>query len=232
MTQGAVSRHVATLEAWLGVKLFERAHQGIALTPSGAAYFATVRAAFEQIDRGTKQLRQLPDDRRLRIKLPPTFAIRWFVPRLARFHALHPGIDVQITTSHDPVDFDRDELDAGIHSERQPPTGPGVRLLFGETLVIVCSPALLERGPPLRTPADLADHVLLCSTHRPNDWPTWLAAAGIDSINGKGMSRKSLVYWRVRFRELPVGTQVAVEFVRDGRRKTANLLLADRIPPE
>jgi LysR family glycine cleavage system transcriptional activator len=216
VTQGAVSRHVATLEGWLGVRLFERAHQGIALTPSGAAYYATVRAAFDQIDRGTRQLRQLPDDRRLRIKLPPTFAIRWLVPRLARFHALHPRIDVQITTSHEPVDFDRDELDAGIHSERKPPTGPGFRLLFGETLTPVCSPALLERGPPLETPADLANHVLLCSTNRPNDWPTWLAAAGVDSINGNNglkFENAALAYQAAVDR---LGVMVALlPFVRD-----------------
>jgi LysR family glycine cleavage system transcriptional activator len=184
VTQGAVSRHIATLEGWLKVQLFERGRQGIQLTPSGAAYFESVRSALDQIDRSTRQLRQTPDDRRLRIKLPPTFAIRWLVPRLARFHALHPRIDVQITTSHERVDFNRDELDAGIHSERKPPTGPGFRLLFGETLVPVCAPALLERGPPIREASDLAHHVLLCSTHRPNDWPTWLAAAGEDAVNG------------------------------------------------
>jgi LysR family glycine cleavage system transcriptional activator len=184
VTQGAVSRHIATLEGWLGVRLFERANPGIVLTPSGAAYFETVRAALDQIDRSTRQLQQVPDERRLRIKLPPTFAIRWLVPRLARFHAMHPRIDVQITTSHRRVDFAREELDAGIHSERQPPSGPGFCRLFGEILVPVCAPALLEQGPSLKKASDLANHVLLCSINRPNDWPTWLAAAGIGDING------------------------------------------------
>ncbi|HEY4065832.1 MAG TPA: transcriptional regulator GcvA [Burkholderiaceae bacterium] len=184
VTQGAVSRHIATLEGWLKVQLFERGRQGIQLTPSGASYFESVRSALDQLDRSTRELRQMPDDRRLRIKLPPTFAIRWLVPRLARFHALHPQIDVQITTSHERVDFARDELDAGIHSEAKPPTGPGFRLLFGELLVPVCAPALLKNGPPLNEPRDLANHVLLCSTHRPSDWPTWLNAAGATTING------------------------------------------------
>ena len=125
-----------------------------------------------------------PADNLLRLKLPPTFAIRWLVPRLAAFHALHPSIDVQITTSHDRADFDREDIDACIHSEPQPPTTPGFRRLVGEMLLPVCSPRLLERGPPLAGPADLDRHVLLCSLNRPDDWPAWLRAAGVPHIDG------------------------------------------------
>ena len=186
VTQGAVSRHVATLEGWLRLPLFERARHGIRLTAAGQAYFDTARAALDQIDYGTRQLQAGPDERRLRIKLPPTFAIRWLVPRLARFHALHPRIDVQITTSHERADFAREDVDVSIHSEPTPPTGPGFRRLFGETLVPVCAPGLLANGPALTRPADLAHHVLLCSMNRPKDWPAWLAAAGAPQIDGNG----------------------------------------------
>jgi LysR family glycine cleavage system transcriptional activator len=184
VTQGAVSRHIGALEDWLKVRLFERGRHGIQLTPPGQAYFANVRAALDQIELGTRQLEQSPDERRLRIKLPPTFAIRWLIPRLARFHALHPEIDVQITTSHQRADFEREDVDVSIHSEPTPPQGPGYRRLFGETLLPVCAPGLLERGPPLKKADDLAKHVLLCSMNRPNDWPAWLAAAGAKRVDG------------------------------------------------
>jgi LysR family glycine cleavage system transcriptional activator len=186
VTQGAVSRHVATLEAWLNLKLFERGRHGIELTPAGQAYFGSVRGALDQIDYGTRQVQAASIPDRLRIKLPPTFAIRWLVPRLARFHARHPTLDVQITTSHQRADFRQENVDVSIHSEPTAPEGPGYRRLFGETLVPVCSPALLEGGPPLSRPADLSRHVLLCSMNRPNDWPAWLAAAGGSQIDGNG----------------------------------------------
>ena len=51
-------------------------------------------------------------------------------------------------------------------------------------LLPVCSPDLLKHGPPLDKPRDLAQHVLLCSLHRPHDWPTWLAAADVSGIDG------------------------------------------------
>ncbi|HZQ60151.1 MAG TPA: transcriptional regulator GcvA [Casimicrobiaceae bacterium] len=184
VTQGAVSRHVAALEKWLGIKLFTRTQRGIELTPKGSVYFRTLRGALDQIDYGTRQLQQTPDENTLRLKLPPTFAIRWLVPRLARFLAADRQIDVQITTSHQPVDFDREDVDACIHSGAAPPPDAVSRRLFGEILLPVCSPALLGRGPPLAQPADLAQHVLLCSLHRPQDWPTWLAAARISDIDG------------------------------------------------
>ena len=183
VTQGAVSRHVRALEHWLGTQLVERAQHGIRLTAAGTSYLRALRGALDQIDHATRQLQQSPDESLLRLKLPPTFAIRWLVPRLARFHARHPRIDVQITTSHERADFDREDIDACIHSEPEPPAGPGFRRLVGEVLLPVCSPRLLEREP-LQTPADLARHVLLCSLNRPDDWPAWLAAAGVPDVDG------------------------------------------------
>ncbi|CAM3397294.1 transcriptional regulator GcvA [Bordetella sputigena] len=184
VTQGAVSRHVASLEDWTKARLFVRGRHGIELTGPGVAYFRTVKAALDQIEQATRQLQQQPDERCLRIKLPPTFAIKWLVPRLARFHAARRDIDVQITTSHLRADFDREDVDISIHSETQPPTGPGYRRLFGEILLPVCAPGLLNKEPRLERPADLANHVLLCSLNRPKDWPAWLAAAGVGHIDG------------------------------------------------
>lgn len=197
VTQGAVSRHIATLESWLDIPLFERGRHGIRLTPAGQAYHASMRVAFDQIEHGTRQLQRSSDAWLLRVKLPPTFAIRWLIPRLARFHALHPRIDVQITTSHKPADFDRDDVDVSIHSEPLPPEGPGYRLLFRETLLPVCAPALLQRAPRLKAPGDLAHHTLLGSLNRPQDWPAWLEAAGaldIDTNRGLKFENAAMAY--------------------------------------
>jgi LysR family glycine cleavage system transcriptional activator len=184
VTQGAVSRHVASLEHWIGAKLLTRTARGVEMTAKGQTYFRTLRRALDDIDAATRRVQKHREENVLRLKLPPTFAIRWLVPRLASFHALHPQFDVQITTSHDTVDFDRDDVDAYIHSEREPPASPGFRRLFGETLLPVCSPQLIKRGPKLRKPRDLAKHQLLCSLNRPRDWPAWLAAAGVPDIDG------------------------------------------------
>ena len=182
VTQSAVSRHVGALEDWLGVKLFFRRQRGIELTARGEAYFRALSSSLDQIDHATRRVRDNADETLLRLKLPPTFAIRWLAPRLARFKALHPKIEMQITTSHNPGDFEREDVDVFVHSEFGAPSGEGYRRLFGEVLMPVCSPRLLQNGLPLREPADLARHVLLSSTNRPRDWPLWLAGAGAPSL--------------------------------------------------
>ena len=234
VTQGAISRHVATLEKWLGVKLFARTQRGIELTPKGGVYFRVLRGALDQIDHGTRQLQQRPDEKTLRLKVPPTFAIRWLVPRLAGFHALNRHSDVQITTSHQPVDFDREDVDACIHSGPTPPTGVRWRRLFGETLLPVCSPGLLQRGPALREPVDLGRHTLLCSLHRPLDWPTWLAAAGITDVDGNSGLKfeNSALAYQATIDEL--GVVVAQRAVIDEDLRAGRLVapLALRVPTE
>jgi LysR family glycine cleavage system transcriptional activator len=197
VTQGAVSRHIAGLERELGTPLFLRRHRAVELTVKGSAFFHALRDAFDRIEDAARQAQPPAAGKTLRIKLPPTFAIRWAVPRLARLHALDRTIDVQITTSHAHVDFEREEVDVAIHSGREPPSGVVAKRLFGETLLPVCSPALLTGSRILKSPTDLAGHVLLCSLHRPDDWPTWIAAAGlsgIDGNNGLKFENSSLAY--------------------------------------
>lgn len=185
VTQSAVSRHVAALEDWLGVKLFFRRQRGIELTARGEAYFRALSSSLDQIDHATRRVRDNADETLLRLKLPPTFAIRWLAPRLYRFKARHPEIELHVTTSHSPGDFEREDVDVFVHSEFGAPSGEGYRRLFGEVLMPVCSPRLIENGTPLAAPADLAKHVLLASTNRPRDWPLWLAGVGEPALQAQ-----------------------------------------------
>ena len=182
VTQSAVSRNVSILEDLLGAKLFFRRQRGIELTARGEAYFRTLSTALDQIDNATRRVRDDADETLLRLKLPPTFAIRWLVPRLHAFKALHPQIEVQVTTSHNPGDFEREDVDVFVHSEFGAPPGDGYRRLFGEVLTPVCSPRLLAGAAPLEQAEDLARHTLLSSSNRPRDWPLWLAAAGLPTL--------------------------------------------------
>ncbi len=181
VTPGAISRHVLKLESYLGAKLFIRAHAQVELTLSGQSYLLEIREAFERISQATTTTRTTGlNERLLRITVPPTCAARWLVPRLAHFHAEHPQISIQLTTSHNAVDFGRDDVDAAIQYGRD--VGPELtaQRLFDEVLLPVCSAAVAEQKPVLRRPRDVIRHVLLHSIRRPNDWPDWFAGAGVD----------------------------------------------------
>lgn len=183
VTPGAVSRQIEALEDSLGLRLFERLHRKVELTSSGRLFMSEVSPALQRIAFAAEMLWEGQDNRVLRVKLPPTCAIRWFVPRLARFHAVYPDISVQVTTSHDPVDFEREPIDAAIYWGEALPRGlAGVRL-FGEQLVIVCSPKLLERHGARAIPVQaLPDFVLLHSMRRPDDWRFWFIQAGLPDV--------------------------------------------------
>jgi LysR family glycine cleavage system transcriptional activator len=180
VTPGAVSRHVRKLEQSLGASLFNRGAGQVELTAEGIVYLAQIRTAFEQISEATAAARSHgANERLLRIHVPPTCAARWLVPRLVHFHADHPDISIQLTTSHDPVDFARDDVDAAIQYGPGVPSSLEGQALFPEVLLPVCSPRLAGRAPRVRAPHDLVGHVLLHSIRRPNDWPDWLSAAGV-----------------------------------------------------
>ena len=122
VTQSAVSRHVGALEDWLGVKLFFRRQRGIELTARGEAYFRSLSSALDQIDHATRRVRDNADETLLRLKLPPTFALRWLAPRLALQQYWQRQIELappQIMTLAHLSRFA--DVASALHSARQGP---------------------------------------------------------------------------------------------------------------
>jgi LysR family glycine cleavage system transcriptional activator len=121
VSQSAVSQQIRTLEADLGVSLFRRSGPRIALTPEGANLAAGLRAGFAEIHRAVESVR-----RRRRpivtVSLLPTLAVRWLIPRLERFNAAHPGIEIRLATSVAPPLPDGNDVDIAIRPD--PPPDP------------------------------------------------------------------------------------------------------------
>lgn len=180
LTQGAVSRQVAGLETQIGVKLFERVRQRVALTPAGAAYAVEVRAALRQISSATLNVMAFRGAGGvLNLAILPTFGTRWLIPRLPRFTEAYPNVTINFATRVRPFDFAREGHDAAIHFGG--PAWPGARLhrLMGEEIIPVASPALVARHR-LAEPADVLGVPLLQQATRPRAWEQWLSEAGLD----------------------------------------------------
>jgi len=201
VTPGAVSRQVKALEDWLGTRLFLRRHKQVSLTPEGRAYLEAIGGPFEAIAAATERLAADRRARPLAICSYPTFAIRWLLPRWARFYDRHPEIDVQLTTSLQPLDLANAPYDAAVQVSAEPAAWKGMRWLkLAEVALIpVCGPAL---AATLRRPADLARHTLLHGAPRPDDWARWLACAGVDGLDARAGPR---------FESLNLAFQAAIE---------------------
>ena len=196
VTQAAVSQQVKALEDRLGLSLFRRLNRALRLTDAGQSLFAAANQALDIVAAAVSRLSRLEGAGALTVSTLDSIAVTWLVPRLSRFRELHPDIDVRITTTDRLVDFDRDDVDMAIRYGRGTWPGHSVVRLMSEELFPVCSPALLAKGPPLETPADLRHHTLLHDSMR-EDWRMWLMAAGVggvvDATHGPAFQRSNLV---------------------------------------
>lgn len=185
LTQGAVSRQVAVLEAFLGVPLFKRTQHGMVLTPAGADYARHVRQRLDALERDAVELmgRRGQGDS-LTLAAVPTFATRWLIPRLPGLAAEQPDLLVHIETRTRPFLFTDTGIDAAIWAgtpqQRQQWAGTQATHLMDEDVLPVCSPHLL-RNTQAVTPDELAEMPLLQQATRPEAWRQWFDAQGVNA---------------------------------------------------
>ncbi len=176
VTHGAISHQIKSLESDLGVRLVERAGRGVRLTEEGERFAARVRAAFAELVTGVQEVADRANPRQLRVSIAPSLAARWLLPRVGRFQAAHPDIDLVVSSSIALVDFQRDDADVGIRYGFGRWEGVRVEHLLDDAFFPVCSPRIAGGVP--RRPADLARYTLLRADDEP--WRPWFEAAGLD----------------------------------------------------
>ena len=181
LTHSAVSQQVAELESRIGFPLFDRRGRRVHLNAAGQALLRHVAPALAQVDDGVQAAAAAAQGaaQGLRVTMLPSFAQRWFLPRLGLWRARHPGIPIEIEASANLVDLQRDGFHAAIRTGRGPWPGlVGERLYESPTpFIAVASPEVARR---LRggKPADLAREPLLGDAEV---WEEWFAGAGVRS---------------------------------------------------
>ena len=202
VTSAAVSHQIRTLEDYLGVQLFRRYNRALELTEVAKAALPKLGEGFDCLAQAVAQLRSQPGGGPLTVSAAPSFASRWLMPRLHRFIAAHPEIDVRISARMRRVSVDgkggvaeRATVDAWLADS-------DVALLYGQgnlpglkveqlvdlSITPICSPKLLQGEHPLREPADLCHHLLLHDDtgalfdNEPY-WARWLRAAGVTDVD-------------------------------------------------
>ena len=158
------------------------------LTDAGQAALPELRDGFAKLARGVDRVRAFDARGVLTLSVEPSFAARWLVRRLDRFHTVQPDIDIRMDATYRIVNLEREQVDIAIRFG----TGqqPGLRSdkLFKEDISPVCSPALLEGDHPLRRPNHLRWHTLLHDESDTQDetwpdWQMWLRVAGLPDID-------------------------------------------------
>ncbi|WP_440533473.1 LysR substrate-binding domain-containing protein [Variovorax sp. YR566] len=186
LTPAAVSYQIKEIEDQLGVVLFTRTSRSIQLTPAGAVLFEATADALDTLHRAAGRARKLTRNAaHLRVSLSARFATNWLLPRLPQFRAANPGLELTFDITDTLRDFEADDIDIAIRFGTGSYEGARADRLFDTLIVPVCSPRLIETGPPLNEPRDLLHHTL-CYVDWKTDtmtwpnWRMWMAAAGVD----------------------------------------------------
>jgi LysR family glycine cleavage system transcriptional activator len=173
LTVSALSHQIRLLEERIGCALFTRGPRGLKLTAEGQRLLDNVASHLEAIEEALKPLCARCDDA-LSLSALPSMTSSWLLPRLPRFVAAHPEIELNLDSSIELVDFADGRHDAALRYGAGQWPGVVVEPLLEEWLTPVASPSLLAGRKRLRL-EDLGQLPLLC----PEDpWPAWFALHG------------------------------------------------------
>lgn len=205
LTQSAVSRQIKALEEALGLSLFRRLHRAIDLTVEGQRLFESVTRGLDDVSGCLTALGASTKAPQITVSASVAFAWYWLMPRLERFGALQPDVDLRVLATDHAALPGAGEVDVAVLFGSGHWEGLEARLLFGERVYPVCSPAYLRAHPALHRPEDLLDQTLLHLEYGKVsfggvDWRSWLLRQG---VNGQPVRRG------LRFNSYPMVLQAA-----------------------
>lgn len=180
VTPAAVGQQVRALEAWLGIALFRRIPGPpvrLILTDEAQTALPDIRDGFDRLAVGLRRLRETRAGGLINVTASPSFSAKWLLPRLHRFVANHPHLDVRLDATDRLVDLAGGDADLGVRYGGGRWSGLQSHRLLDEEVFPVCKPALLQGAQPLRKPSDLRHHTLIhdATIRFDADFPTWRA---------------------------------------------------------
>jgi DNA-binding transcriptional LysR family regulator len=234
LTQGAVSRQVASLEDMLNVSLFRRGQHGIELSPTGRDYAQQVRHQLAALERDT--LDAMSDQGKsesLTLAAVPTFASRWLIPRLPSFAQTFPQHQIHIETRTRPFMFSNTGIDATLYAGTPEQVtqwaGTQATKLIDEQVLPVCSPDLLKKGKALN-PQQLTQLPLLQQSTRPQAWRQWFEMQGIDAPRAMAGPRYELFSMQVAAARSGLGVSLMPTLLISAELASGELVIACNRP--
>lgn len=161
VTQSAVSRMIARLEAHLDTKLFIRTTTGLELSDDGRHLYNAVTGSFQHMEIAIEDIRAKHGDAgTVTLSISSAFAMHWFMPHLDRFQARFPNIDLRFQLVRGEPTGPIEDVDLAIRYNLATDTDQKRWPLMEELVLPVCSPAYLAAHGSLDSSTDLSGHTL------------------------------------------------------------------------
>jgi len=174
VTPAAISQQVKSLEAWLGLALFDRHARGVSLNDAGRTAASDLTKAFDLIAGSVSSLIRTAKPNTFRIATLPSIAHFWLSPRLNILRKSVPNLEVSVTTRQTPPNLKRDPFEFSLFLEEPPDEAVAFPIAHDE-IFPVCAPEVAAR---LSTPTDLQSETLLYDETWFDDWRIWGANIG------------------------------------------------------
>lgn len=178
LTHGAVSRQIAKLENWLGLRLFERGARGVTLTPEGQRLYLRTSEAFALIADTTERWSEPRGAAVVRLTSIPSIASLWLMPRLAALEGGSTQLRIVLDIDNHQVDLADEGMDLSIRCGRGRIPGRVSMQLFEEWCFPIAAPELAK------TIGDgAAERLLQYPLIHDSDasgWRAWFGAQGMD----------------------------------------------------
>lgn len=189
VTPTAISHQIRSLEDWLGVALFERLPRQVRLTEGGERLFRSLHGALLEVAQSVDTLRPQRSGSSLTLSTTTAFAALWLVPRLGRFYAQHPNINLRLDTHCEVIDLHQDaSVDLVLRYSLDDYPNLYGQCLFDESFGVYGSPeqvALAARRTP--TLISVRWHNSKLYAH---GWEAWCARSGEHWLQQHPVSRE------------------------------------------
>ena len=158
--QPAVSKTVAQLEDRLGVKLLTRSTRGLTTTEAGQSYYERAKRAIEEADEADLAARGAGTSLsgRLRVCAAVTFASLHVIPRLPKFLAEHPDLELEVVLDDRNIDLIQDGIDVAFRMGTLADSALTARRIARGRRRVVGTPAYLAQAGMPQVPGDLVGH--------------------------------------------------------------------------
>jgi DNA-binding transcriptional LysR family regulator len=168
----------------------------VKLTEAGETLRAVVQRSFHDIEESLHNLEQRENRKEIRLKLTPSLAFKWLLPKLEDFYHQNPDIQVQLFAEGALVDSERKDFDLAIDYGPFPYNRKNSELLMAESLLPVMSPSYLKAHPWLEDISNnqnywdevnlLHDAMPWAKAPRDYEWLYWASEMGVEISTLKG----------------------------------------------
>lgn len=180
VTHGAVSRQLKSLDEHFGVALFVKSGRGIALTHHGERLQSGLSEAFTKLRDSCTALKRDVEESPFTLACPGSLLARWLIPRLDRLHRELPQLKLKVVVSESEQPGKHTDASATLAFSEPPwPDDVEVIELMAEEICAVVSPQLAAHSDPSK-PGTLFANQLLYTASRPQAWPQWANAQGLE----------------------------------------------------